>query len=128
MCAKIECHHGNLMKNIIILDIFGRTAALECLSTEISQDALSLDPYDSEYMGFENEKAATYLEHKSFAFTGALRCAHDALRFCFPSLQPRRSKFDATNLRDFMTLQSQFKRSFPASSKPIYAHIVLERR
>lgn len=51
------------MNTIIISDIFVRTAALECISTEISQDALildSYDSYDSEFKGFKNEKAATY--------------------------------------------------------------------
>lgn len=48
------------MNTIIISDIFVRTADLECISTEISQDALILDSYDSEFKGFKNEKAATY--------------------------------------------------------------------
>ena len=46
------------MKIIVLSDIFGRTTALERLVEEIYQDALILDPYDSEYIGFENEEAA----------------------------------------------------------------------
>lgn len=46
------------MQIILISDIFGRTSALECLAAEISQDALILDPYDSEFMDFKNEAAA----------------------------------------------------------------------
>ena len=46
------------MKTIIISDIFGRTAPLERLVEKISEDALILDPYDSEFIGFENEEAA----------------------------------------------------------------------
>ena len=46
------------MKTILISDIFGRTAALERLTAKISQDALILDPYDSEFMDFKNEEAA----------------------------------------------------------------------
>ncbi|WP_157808026.1 hypothetical protein [Marinomonas sp. ef1] len=48
------------MKTIVISDIFGRTAALERFTAEISEDALILDPYDSEFMWFKNEKSATY--------------------------------------------------------------------
>ena len=46
------------MKTIVISDIFGRSTALEQLVEEISQDALILDPYDSEFMDFKNEEAA----------------------------------------------------------------------
>ena len=46
------------MKTIVITDIFGRTTALERLTAEISEDALILDPYDSEFMNFKNEEAA----------------------------------------------------------------------
>lgn len=46
------------MKTIVISDIFGRTAALEQFVEEISQDALILDPYDSEFIDFKNEESA----------------------------------------------------------------------
>jgi len=47
-----------IMKIIVISDIFGRTAALEQLAAEISEDALIVDPYDSEFMDFKNEESA----------------------------------------------------------------------
>lgn len=46
------------MKTIVLSDIFGRTEALERFTAEISEDALILDPYDSEFMNFKNEEAA----------------------------------------------------------------------
>lgn len=73
MWAKIECHYETPMQTIIIADIFGRTAALERLATEISEDALILDPYDSEYMTFKNEEVAY----------GAFR----RMSFSFPTLK-----------------------------------------
>ena len=92
------------MKTIVLSGIFGRTAAHERLLAELGEDSLILVPYDSEFIGFKNEKSATCLEHESFAFIGASRSylPHDVLRLCFPSLQSRISQFDATKLRDFM--------------------------
>jgi len=46
------------MKTIIVSDIFGRSCALERLSTALENNAIIFDPYESVVMNFENEKQA----------------------------------------------------------------------
>ncbi|MCO4320762.1 hypothetical protein [Aliidiomarina quisquiliarum] len=46
------------MKLIIVADIFGRTEALEVLSAELDVDVEIIDPYNAEFICFDNEAAA----------------------------------------------------------------------
>lgn len=60
------------MKTIIVSDIFGKTAALERLAAALPGEVSIFDPYDSVFMGFENEDSAyahfcKSLGHDSYA-------------------------------------------------------------